>query len=1157
MGVISFITKTNVVTYIAERILKELGIYTTEVRSVEIESNDYNSPGSWHIDKSAKWTGLGKAQVTFDVNSVMKTGDNYKDIVLVLDISGSMSGEKLEKAKSDSKELISYLLSDSHNRVAIITFDDSSEVVSMFSNDKNDLIAKIDALTDRGCTNYNAALLNVDVVMEGYVKETNRDVVTLFLTDGYPNEDTPNQLGTFEVLKDKYPYMLINGIQYEMGQEIIDDIRQITDSAWVADQSTLNNVLFDASVSPVVYENFIVTDYIDNDYFTINSVDDIKVSMGTVTLSLEDGVQKITWNLGDNSFMTGGNAKMTISLTMKEEYKGSEGYYPTNKKEKIETKLPEETLKTVDSSNTPILKNNYEVIYDTNTPDGCSLESIPTEKHFVYENVTKKQTKLSCNGYLFKGWEIDRDDSKDIKKVNDDVFIMPGHDVTIRAIWARQSINKTMEGTVHEKLTLYKVLQKEAEEGTYAKEYTGAHQDSMSGSGDKKIYYWYANNSTNGTAILDKNNVIFAGHCWQMIRTTDTGGVKMIYNGEPDSEGKCGTNRETHVGYSSRTSTSLSGNYYYGTSYVYDKAAKKFSLAGEKIQETWNATTGPGLVGKYTCKSTTEDGTCQTLYYVESYYNTSSGYVLKLNGNSNYSQFGTMQFNANSSSPAYVGYMYGTPYNYNSTIETTSQSFGGTVTMLSSYSLNTSYWYSDDVSYGSPTANRYNLVNPYQVSSTTDYPNLVGKYTFRNSTESYTNSSVYYIAGVNNTTMYYKYLSSGNLLSAYEPIVIGDSITENEGGTYTLNNTTSVTLKEWYTDYGNYKNKYTCGDSSTTCSNPKFISATTSTNYTYVNAGEKILIAKQRDGMNLKETLLVNKDELIKNKDNYTDYKYTCNTTSDVCTESTLRLITSYSTSGYNYAYNHYWGSSVTWDGTNYTLVDPVEIENYNNLSSHHYMCVEKGLKTCSKVAYVYYYSSGTMYYILLENGVTRVEEALKEMLETNKYNSTIKSAIDAWYEMNMMDYSDYLEDTIFCNDRSISQLNGWNPNGGSTSSYLQFKEYNVTSDLSCANETDRFSVSNEKAKLKYKVGLMSSPEMNLLNNNNIRKTGQWYWLASPLSFVSGDAFVRGVNTGGYLNNDSVYRAGGVRPAVSLVSGTEYSRGDGSMENPYVIDLER
>ena len=107
--------------------------YTEEIRSVEIESNDYNNPGSWHIDKSAEWTGFGKARVTFDVNPILKTEEGRnKDIILVIDISGSMEGDKLDRAKQDAIDLTNYLLSDNHNSVALITFHSSSTIVSNF-----------------------------------------------------------------------------------------------------------------------------------------------------------------------------------------------------------------------------------------------------------------------------------------------------------------------------------------------------------------------------------------------------------------------------------------------------------------------------------------------------------------------------------------------------------------------------------------------------------------------------------------------------------------------------------------------------------------------------------------------------------------------------------------------------------------------------------------------------------------------------------------------------------------------------------------------------------------------------------------------------------------------------------------------------------------
>ena len=66
--------------------------------------------------------------------------------------------------------------------------------------------------------------------------------------------------------------------------------------------------------------------------------------------------------------------------------------------------------------------------------------------------------------------------------------------------------------------TLYNTIKREyIMNDYYAHEYTGLHQDSVSGTGDKKIYYWRAATNNAATTILDKNNVIFGGFCWQTI----------------------------------------------------------------------------------------------------------------------------------------------------------------------------------------------------------------------------------------------------------------------------------------------------------------------------------------------------------------------------------------------------------------------------------------------------------------------------------------------------------------------------------------------------------------------------------------------------------------------------------------------------------------
>ena len=63
------------------------------------------------------------------------------------------------------------------------------------------------------------------------------------------------------------------------------------------------------------------------------------------------------------------------------------------------------------------------------------------------------------------------------------------------------------------------------------------------------------------------NNVKFADSCWKIIRTTGTGGIKMIYNGDVDGSGTCTTNSGEHNGFTGQT-LSLSGNKLYGTSYT-------------------------------------------------------------------------------------------------------------------------------------------------------------------------------------------------------------------------------------------------------------------------------------------------------------------------------------------------------------------------------------------------------------------------------------------------------------------------------------------------------------------------------------------------------------------------------------------------------------
>ncbi|MBQ3307108.1 MAG: hypothetical protein IJG68_02825 [Bacilli bacterium] len=272
-----------------------------------------------------------------------------------------------------------------------------------------------------------------------------------------------------------------------------------------------------------------------------------------------------------------------------------------------------------------------------------------------------------------------------------------------------------------------------------------------------------------------------------------------------------------------------------------------------------------------------------------------------------------------------------------------------------------------------------------------------------------------------------------------------------------------------------------------------------------------------------------------------------------------------------------YYGPDVTYANGTYTLTAKgsynVETKSSiagTNLNYQHYTCGSTTDTTCTSVRYVYYVLSNTAYYITLSNG-KKVEDALSEMLtnSSNSTNSTIKTAIDTWYQRNMTSYTNKLEDTIYCNDRSIGTLNGWNPDGGSTSLSLNFSGYNraittYSPSLSCTNKNDSFTVSESatgNGKLTYPVGLLTSDEVMLAggkyytgNTSYYLYNGSYsYWLGSPYYCGSDRTDEFNVHSG-YLFYNYVSNSRGARPAVSLKLGTHFSGGSGTSSEPYIVE---
>ena len=250
-----------------------------------------------------------------------------------------------------------------------------------------------------------------------------------------------------------------------------------------------------------------------------------------------------------------------------------------------------------------------------------------------------------------------------------------------------------------------------------------------------------------------------------------------------------------------------------------------------------------------------------------------------------------------------------------------------------------------------------------------------------------------------------------------------------------------------------------------------------------------------------------------------------------------------------------YANSVIGYNGTNYVLSSDT---NSSVDATHHYRCYDA---SCTKVMYYYY----TGKYVILENGdidplyvmINKKTQNENTDANINVYSSAIKGLIDNWYKQNIVGTSaegKIDNSAVYCNDRSTTEINGWDKDTAITNSTtIKFKQKSANNDLNCINETDRFSKENTKAGLTYPVGIITEPEINLMNSG-YAASGQNYWGASPSCFNKDFAYLRYV----YFSGDTYYNGVnsdvlGARPVVSLRPDAEISGGNGTYLSPYKI----
>ena len=207
-----------------------------------------------------------------------------------------------------------------------------------------------------------------------------------------------------------------------------------------------------------------------------------------------------------------------------------------------------------------------------------------------------------------------------------------------------------------------------------------------------------------------------------------------------------------------------------------------------------------------------------------------------------------------------------------------------------------------------------------------------------------------------------------------------------------------------------------------------------------------------------------------------------------------------------------------------------------------------------------------------------------------NSTNSTIKGNIETWFTNNLNSYASKLEASAgYCNDRTlypdgsyatsnlISDSTTIVPYGTSSMTVYRFGAYarNANSaqspTLTCPRATvDLYttsSASNGNKQLSKPVALLTADEMSFAgsgygtlqgsgyNSNSYLRSGSNFWLLSPYyRYSSGNAGGFFLGSVGSLDANYVSTAFGVRPAISLKSGTTIESGSGTATDPWVIE---
>ena len=307
-------------------------------------------------------------------------------------------------------------------------------------------------------------------------------------------------------------------------------------------------------------------------------------------------------------------------------------------------------------------------------------------------------------------------------------------------------------------------------------------------------------------------------------------------------------------------------------------------------------------------------------------------------------------------------------------------------------------------------------------------------------------------------------------------------------------------------------------------------------------------------------------------------------TTSDTC----WRIIRTTGSGGVKMIYQGKWTGSTC---ANATTAAQVTTSAFSGITSTYRQIVRVGYTYNSTYA-TNSSQSGTIAQIFGSNsnsGANDTRSDIKTYIEDTWYPSAIGAS-------SGHDFTSKLEASAgYCNDRTMNTSTSWTTplaesttiastygTSGQQAYYFGARPRNTNTaqspSLTCGNkysQIDRSTVdlyryvsgsTGVSNQLKYPAALITADEAAFAGSgysssitpyhaNSYLRSGSNFWLLSPYYRDSnGSAFGFSLTSSGNLNIDFVSNADGVRPAISLTSGTSAVNGTGTATDPWIVN---